>query len=77
MPQFPDLNPIENLWHELKEFVRREVKPTTKHQLIDGIKLFWCTVDSVKSEMYQVHTPPMEGSSKSHRSTWQAYRILL
>ena len=21
----PDCNPIENLWHELKEFVRREV----------------------------------------------------
>ena len=23
----PDCNPIENLWHELKEFIRREVKP--------------------------------------------------
>ena len=26
----PDANPIENLWHELKEFVRREVKPKIK-----------------------------------------------
>ena len=26
----PDLNPVENLWHELKEFIRREAKPTTK-----------------------------------------------
>ena len=26
----PDLNPIENLWHELKEFSRREVRPLTK-----------------------------------------------
>ena len=26
-PESPDLNPIENLWHELKEFLRREVKP--------------------------------------------------
>ena len=25
----PDLNPIESLWHELKEFIRREVKPKT------------------------------------------------
>ena len=25
----PDLNPIENLWHELKEFMCREVKPIT------------------------------------------------
>ena len=23
----PDMNPIENVWHELKEFIRREVKP--------------------------------------------------
>ena len=34
----PDLNPIENLWHELKEFIRREVKPKTKDQLIQGIQ---------------------------------------
>ena len=33
----PDLNPIENLWHELKEYIRREVKPKTKEELIQGI----------------------------------------
>ena len=32
----PDLNPIENMWHELKEFIPREVKPTTKQQLIEA-----------------------------------------
>ena len=48
VPESPDLNLIENLWHELKEFVRREVKPTTKQELIDGIKQFWTTVDSRK-----------------------------
>ena len=26
----PDINPIENLWHELKEYIRREVKPVIK-----------------------------------------------
>ena len=39
----PDLNPIENLWHELKEYVWREVKPKTKDELIHGITSFWGT----------------------------------
>ena len=47
-PESPDLNPIENLWHELKEFIRREVKPHTKDELIAGIKRFWTTVDRSK-----------------------------
>ena len=51
----PDLNPIENLWHELKEFIRREVKPTTKDELIDGIKTFWRTVDVDKCTRYIRH----------------------
>ena len=29
-PESPDLNPLENMWHELKEFIRREVKPHNK-----------------------------------------------
>ena len=29
-PESPDCNPIENLWHKLKEYIRREVKPHTK-----------------------------------------------
>ena len=38
-PESPNLNPIENLWQELKEYCRREVKPTNKSELISGIKL--------------------------------------
>ena len=34
------MNPIENLWHELKEFIRREVKPTTKAELVSRIEQF-------------------------------------
>ena len=37
----PDLNPIENMWHELKEYIRREVKPRSKDELVTGIKEFW------------------------------------
>ena len=51
----PDLNPIENMWHELKEFIRREVKPTTKQQLIDGILAFWETVTVEKCNKYINH----------------------
>lgn len=35
-----DLNPIENMWHELKEYIRREVKPTSKEELVQGICSF-------------------------------------
>jgi len=47
-PESPDLNPIENVWHELKEFVRREVKPKSKDELVEGIKKFWKTVNAAK-----------------------------
>ena len=53
--ELPDLNPIENLWHELKEYMRREVKPKTKDQLVDGIKEFWKTVDVIKCRKYIGH----------------------
>lgn len=51
----PDMNPIENLWHELKEHIRREIKPTTKQELIDGINDFWSTVDMHKCRRYIRH----------------------
>ena len=47
-PESPDANPIENLWHELKEYIRREVKPQNKAELLSGIEQFWDTVDDVK-----------------------------
>ena len=51
----PDLNPIENLWHELKEYVRREIKPKIKDELIQGIVRFWGTVDTAKCLKYIGH----------------------
>ena len=51
----PDLNPIENLWHELKEFLRREIKPRTKEALVDGIETFWRTVDKAQCARYIRH----------------------
>ena len=54
-PESPDCNPIENLWHELKEYLRREVKPKTKEELIHGIQAFWTTVDREKCQRYIRH----------------------
>ena len=54
-PESPDLNPIENLWHELKEYIRREVKPTSKDALIAGIQAFWETVTVEKCQKYIGH----------------------
>lgn len=54
-PESPDLNPIENLWHEVKEYVRREVKPRSKHELINGIIQFWDTVSIAKCRKYINH----------------------
>ena len=51
----PDCNPIENIWHELKEYIRREVKPRTKEQLVQGIQEFWATVDVQKCQKYIHH----------------------
>ena len=54
-PESPDLNPIENLWHELKEYIRRVVKPMTKDQLVHGIEQFWKTVTVTKCRKYIGH----------------------
>uniref|UniRef100_A0A1X7V786 Tc1-like transposase DDE domain-containing protein n=1 Tax=Amphimedon queenslandica TaxID=400682 RepID=A0A1X7V786_AMPQE len=51
----PDLNPIENLWHELKEYIRREVKPKHKDELVGGIIEFWKTADVQKCKRYIGH----------------------
>ena len=40
-PESPDLNPIEDLWHELKFYLESKVKPRNKQELVDGIRTFW------------------------------------
>ena len=54
-PESPDINPIENLWHELKEYLRREIKPKTKDELVNGIVKFWGLVSSEKCREYIRH----------------------
>ena len=54
-PESPDLNPIENLWHELKDHLRGVIKPKNKQELIDGILTFWSTVNEHKCCKYIRH----------------------
>ena len=51
----PDCNPIENLWHELKEYNRRVEKPTTKQELVDGLYNFWSEITVEKCRKYINH----------------------
>lgn len=37
----PDMNPIEMVWHALKDYVQKVAKPTTKSELIAAINKFW------------------------------------
>ena len=47
-PESQDVNPIEKMWHKLKEYIRREVKSKTKQELITGTESFWETVTKEK-----------------------------
>ena len=48
----PDMNPIEDLWHELKEYIQCEVKPRNKEDLINE---FWASVHIHKCCRYINH----------------------
>ena len=43
-PESPDLNPIENVWGSLKQYLRNFYKPQNLDQLKDGIQCFWSTL---------------------------------
>ena len=43
-PKSPDLNPIENIWGSLKQFLRNQYKPKNIEELKDGIQMFWSTL---------------------------------
>ena len=43
LPESPDLNPIKLLWHELKWYICKHVKPKTKEELVTGSRQFWTT----------------------------------
>ena len=40
-PELPDLNPIENIWGSLKQYLRTQYKPHNMEELKQGIMQFW------------------------------------
>ncbi len=62
-PESPDLNPVELIWHELKEFLRNEMQPQNKQQPLDNIKKFWQEKLALEMCMrYVVHVPKVSPS---------------
>ena len=51
----PDINPIENVWSTMKDYLQREVKPKTKDQLVDGIRQYWETLTVEKCRTFIDH----------------------
>lgn len=55
LSESPDLNPIENMWHEMKEYIRIQIKPVNERELTNGILRFWGTVTVAKCNAYINH----------------------
>ena len=54
-PESPDLNPIENVWGSLKQYLRSTFKPKNLEELKDGIKQFWATLTPTICACYINH----------------------
>ena len=54
-PESPDLNPIENVWGSMKQYLRAHYKPTNLQELKDGIRSFWQTLTPAVCQRYISH----------------------
>lgn len=54
-PESPDLNPIENIWGSMKQYLRTIYKPKNLQELKDGIEQFWITLTPEVCKRYIEH----------------------
>lgn len=54
-PESPDLNPIENIWGSLKQYLRNVYKPKNLEELKCGIQQFWVTLTPEVCTRYIQH----------------------
>ena len=54
-PESPDLNPIENIWGSLKQYLRNVYKPKNLEELKSGIQQFWVTLTPEVCTQYIQH----------------------
>ena len=55
IPESPDLNPVENVWGTLKQYLRSTFKPKNLQELKDRIKQFWATLTPEVCTQYINH----------------------
>lgn len=51
----PDINPIENVWGAMKDYLRNKEKPRSKEALVEGIRNFWKTLTPERCGNYIDH----------------------
>ena len=54
-PESPDLNPIENVWGSMKQYLRTMYKPSNLEELKAGIETFWISLTPDKCKHYIDH----------------------
>ena len=54
-PESPDLNPIENIWGSLKQYLRNSYKPQNLSELKKGIEQFWNSLTPEVCQKYISH----------------------
>ena len=54
-PESPDINPIENIWGSMKQYLRNTFKPKNLDELKEGIQEFWQTLTPEVCQRYISH----------------------